>query len=420
METKLLVLTIALAGGASCVLALMRRGREALQAAGACAALLALLANVSGSLPGAVSCLVVAASAGIGATVAGPWARSAPLGPLVTLLSMGVYLNVACFERYAPPLLLFLGVSLALGDWLAGDLLVRESRVDAAIVGLGVLALGMQSSHTGFIRVLDWSLNASVIALPLLAPMAADAVLAGAPRRRESAIVLGASAAAMLLMDSYAELCLLLAAVGAAYVFGARRRGIALVTVLACAAGVAILGISHLPLRFQDWLEAPQDIYGSGFDLNMFLKSLGRMMPLGVDASDTRILASSDFPRLYALGQSALTFGWAGLILPLACVASIAVAGLRALPALAPRERTLVISLGGLFAGCAIANLAYIFHVLPIPGLSFPLLYLSPTLVVGFLPTGLALCLAAGGRWAGEQVAPAREPDVRALPEGRA
>ena len=74
----------------------------------------------------------------------------------------------------------------------------------------------------------------------------------------------------------------------------------------------------------------------------------------------------------------------------------------------------------GLALGCAIANLAYIFHVLPIPGFSFPLLYLSPTLVVGFLPTGLALCLAVGGRWTGEQAMPTWEPDVRALPEGRA
>lgn len=117
-----------------------------------------------------------------------------------------------------------------------------------------------------------------------------------------------------------------------------------------------------------------------------------------MDASDTRILASADLPRLYALGQNALTFGWARFILPLACVVSIAVAGLRTPRPHPPAKGRSPSPPGMLFAECALANLAYIFHVLPVPGLMFPLLYPSSTLMAGFLPTGLALYLAVGSR----------------------
>ena len=395
MQAQLIVLTFSLLGAASCVLAVIRRGGASLLTGSLAAALLALLAHEVGNLAGTVCCLVVALAAAALALARVPWIRGAPLGPLVTLASMGVYLRCVPAGSGTLELLALLGLVLGLYLVTGRELLTRAPRLDAATVGVGILALGFVGG-TGWIRVLDWGLDAALLALPLLAVGAAGAFRARGAERGDLVVALGAAAAVLVLTKSYAELCLLLAVIAALYVLDSPHRGHALLVVATGAAVVGLLGIDLMEYRFLNWLSAPRDVYGSGFDLNLFYEVLRRATPLGTGVPDVATLLTSDFPAIYTLGQAVSAFGVPGIALPILCVASVAATTVRALPALSPSERALAVALGAILAGCALGNLAYVFHVLPVPSLPFPFLSSSVTGLISLTVTCVALAEVVG------------------------
>ena len=77
-------------------------------------------------------------------------------------------------------------------------------------------------------------------------------------------------------------------------------------------------------------------------------------------------------------------------------MASVAATTVRALPALSPSERALAVALGAILAGCALGNLAYVFHVLPVPSLPFPFLSSSVTGLISLTVTCVALAEVVG------------------------
>ena len=77
-------------------------------------------------------------------------------------------------------------------------------------------------------------------------------------------------------------------------------------------------------------------------------------------------------------------------------VASVAATTVRALPVLDPSEQALAVALGTILVGCALGNLAYVFHVLPVPSFPFPFLSSSATGLISLTVTCVALAEVVG------------------------
>lgn len=395
MQLQIFVLVFALAGAASCVLAIGRSGRASLLLAAGGAAVLAALGASVGNPVGTGACASLAAGALGCALLARPWLGTSPLGPLVTLASMGLYLQNASSGGASGTLLPLL-VAALLARPLFGRALARDAaQVSATALALGVLGLGL-ASGAGRDAFARWGLDAPLLACPLLAASLAGAFSAHGNERRDVIAALAIAGALLAGAASYAEVCVLLAVAGALFVANAPSRPRALLGAAAGVIAVVIMGVNLVPERFADWLRAPTDAYGSGFDLHVFLGTLGEALPLGTGVVSPATVATEDSVNVYVLGQAVSAFGWAGLALPIACAASVAIVCLRALPALAPAEKNLELALICTFCAFAAGNVAYVFHLLPVPAMPFPLLSPGTSPMLSFTLLGVTLAHAAG------------------------
>lgn len=393
MPCQAIVCLFVLLGLASCVLAAVRRGRASLLAAGLSAACLAALAFMTNSTVGMIACYAVFLSAPITAVAAGPWLDAAPLGPLATLAAMGLYLRGASTLGSTGELLLLAAAALA--ALRLADREPDDAQLGATALGLGLLAVGL-AAGTGRIRFWQWNFDAATLALPALAAGVAGAFSSRGGERRDITAALAVAAALLAVSGSLAELLLLLLVVAALHVFNAPRRSRAVLGVAEAAAVLVALVLALFPERLMGWLSAPEDVYGAGFDLNLFGEALRAARPLGSGVPDGATLITSDSSVLYTLGQAATAFGWAGLALPAIAVASVAVASLRALPSLSAAEKNLVLALLAVFVASAVGNVLYVFHLVPIPAIPFPLLSSSAPTTLSFALAGVELSRVVG------------------------
>lgn len=402
MEPQWIVLAFELLGGLSCAMAVVRSGRASLALAGGAAAALAALGADAGNPAGAIACGVLAAGALGCALVAGPWAEASPAGPLAVVASMGFYLRGASTVDSTDELLVLLVAALVasriVGRRLSGD----SAQVGATALALGVLALGL-ASKTGSITFWNWSFDPALLAYPLLA-----AAVAGVHSATGGELppVLASLVVAELMLTfggSMAEACGILAVTEALYVVNAPSRPRAVLEAVVEVVLVALVVLGSQGERLMAWLRAPADVYGSGFDLHVFLDALSEMEPVGTGAINPDTVITADSVSVYVLGQAASAFGWAGLALPLACVASAVVVSLDALPALAPTEKSLALALLACFATFALGNVVYVFHLLPIPAMVFPLLSPGASSMLAFVLAGEALSRVVGQSFAAEK-----------------
>lgn len=373
MQPQVFILMFTLIGGVSCALAIARVGRASLLFAGGASCALVALGTVSGNPAGAVACSVVGAGALGCALLAGPWAEASPLGPLYVMASMGFYLRGTTTMESAGGLLLVIGAALVLGQVVARELEGDAAQVGATALALGALALGL-ASESGYVRFLSWDFDASLLACPLLAASLAGAFSTRGGERYDVAIALCVGISLVATTGSMGELCTVLSVAVVLFVANApsRARELAIACGVVAAAALFLLGPGHA--RLLSWLRMPEDIYGSGFDLHVLSGILSEAPLFGTGVVSPSAQLTSDFSTTYVLGQAVSAFGLAGLALPLACVASVTFMGLRALPCLAPAERNLALALLGCFAALSLENVAYIFHLLPVPSTPFPLL----------------------------------------------
>lgn len=393
MPRQPIVLLFALFGAVSCALADVRRGRSSLLAAGLSAGCLAALAFRTGSSVGTVACSFVLLASLITVVAAGPWLDAAPLGPLAALAAMGLYLRGATALGSTGELLALVG--LAVGALCLADREPDDGQVGAAALGLGLLALGL-AGGTGRIPFWRWSFDPASLALPALAAGVAGAFSTRGGERRDLAAALAVAAALLASSGSLAELLLLFCVVAALCVLAAPRRLRAGLGVVGAASALALLALALFPDRIINWIEAPSDVYGAGFDLSVLGDVLRDARPLGDGLPDAATLATLDFSALYTLGQAVSAFGWAGLVLPALVVASVVAASLRALPSLGPAERNLALALLATFAASAAGNALYVFHLVPVPAIPFPLLSSSASATISFVLAGVELSRVVG------------------------
>ncbi len=397
MQPQIVVLVFVLFGVASCALAIGRSGRASLLLAAGGAAALAALGAGAGNPAGVLACAALAAGALGCALLAGPWLGASPLGPLATIASMGLYLQGASSGGAGGALLPLLAAALFARPLFERALSRDAAQVGATALALGILGLGL-ASGAGRVAFARWALDAPLLACPLLAASLAGAFSARGGERRDVVVALAAAGALLAGVASYAEACVLLAVAGALFVANAPSRPRALLGALVGTVAVALAGVNLAPLQFKGWLRAPTDVYGSGFDLHVFLGTLKDASPVGAGVVDPATMATADSARVYVLGQAVSAFGWAGLALPLVCVASVAIACLRALPALSPAEKNLGLALLGTFGAFAAGNVVYVFHLLPVPAMPFPLLSPDTSPMLTFVLLGVTLARVAGGR----------------------
>ena len=396
MQPQMMVLAFVLTGAASCALAILNFERESLLLSASGSVILATLGAGVGNSTGSRACAIIAAGTLGCALFSGRRRGTSPLAPFAVIASMGLYLRGSSAAGATEKLLLLLGAALAL-NWivrrkLAGD----DAQIGSATMALGILALGLASEagHTGPLR---WWLDSSLLACPLLAAAIAGFFSARGDERRDVVTALCVAGALLARSASTAELCALLAVAGALHVMNSRRRGRALLDVFVGAAVVALLGINFMDRQFVTWLRAPKDVYGSGFDLHTFFGVLGDAQPLGVGVVSPAATLTADSSSAYVLGQATSAFGWAGIVLPLVCAASVAIVCLRALPALAPAERNLALALLATFGVFAVGNVTYAFHLLPVPAMPFPLLSPGTSPMLAFALLGTTLSRLVGG-----------------------
>lgn len=394
MPCQPVVLLFALLGTASCALAVARRGRASLLAAGLSAACLAALASQTENLVGMVACCAVLLAALVAVVVAGPWLDAAPLGPLATLASMGLYLRGISTPGSTGELLLL--VAAALGALCAADREPDDAQVGATALGLGLLAFGL-ASETGRVGFWLWGFDAASLALPALAAGVAGAFSSEDEERIDVTVALSVAAVLLAVQGSLAELLVLLLVAASLHVLNAPRRARALLGVVAAAIALGLAALALFPGRVARWLAMPADVYGRGFDLNVFGETLRGAEALGDGVPDALVLLTSDSSALYTLGQAVSAFGWVGLALPVLCVVSVAVAGLRSLPSLDAARRNLVLALLAVFVGSAVGNVLYVFHLAPVPAIQFPLLSPRASAMLPLALAALELSRAMGG-----------------------
>lgn len=393
MPRQPIVLLFALFGAVSCALADVRRGRSSLLAAGLSAGCLAALAFRTGSPVGTVACSVVLLASLVAVVAAGPWLDAAPLGPLAALAAMGLYLRGTTALGGTGELLVLVGAAVA--ALCLADREPDDGQVGATTLGLGLLALGL-ASGTGRIPFWRWGFDPAALALPALAAGVAGFFSSRGGERRDLAAALAVAVALLASSGSLAELLLLFFVTAVLYVLNAPRRTRAALGALGATLALVLLALTMFPDRIIDWLEAPSDVYGAGFDLSVLSDVLRGARPLGDGVPDVATLATPDFSTLYTLGQAVSAFGWAGLALPALVVASVIAAFLRALPSLGPAERNLALALLATFAASAAGNALYVFHLAPVPAIPFPLLSSSASATISFVLAGVELSRVVG------------------------
>lgn len=395
MQPQAIVLVFSLLGITSCALAVGRAGRASLLLASAASAVLAALGAESGNAAGMEACAVLAVGNLACSLIAGPWADASPLAPLTIITAMGLYLRGSSFAGVTEELLLLLGAALALSRIVSRELAGDAAQIGSTAIALGILALGL-ASKTGYTSLWLWGLDSSLLACPLLAAAISGLFSTRSDESRDVALSLCVGAALLVHFASTAELCVLLAVAGALHVMNSRRRRQALLDFSVGTAVVALLGVNLMDQRFSAWLRAPKDVYGVGFDLNVFIDTLNAAHLFGDGTADPITMLTTDSSSVYVLGQVVSAFGWAGLVLALLCVASVAIVSLRALPALAPAEKNLTLALLVTLGVFATGNVTYVFHLLPVPAMPFPLLSPGTSPMLTFALLGVTLSRLTG------------------------
>lgn len=391
MDVRTLVLAYAVAGIASCVLAVTRRARASLACASAGSACLGALGLAVAGWAGAAGCLALAVIVAIWLATDQRHGTGAPSGPLATLLATGLYLCGAAGNGEGAVVALV----CALAAWVLGSHAAQlMDAYDMAVLSLALLALGLLDG-SGVIHAGGMALDVASLACPPLAVTLARALGSHGERRRELPLALLSAVGALLCVEAYAELCALALAGVTFLVAGSARRGRAALCagVLVALAWAVCLALSVPQLR--GWLGAWDDPYGAGYQLALFREVLAEAAPLGT--GDVSALALS-IPRAtdtYVLAQAASALGWVGIALPIVCAISAVAASLRSCAgAHARRAMTALLATFALFA---MVNVAYVFHLAPVPSLPFPLLSAGFGQLVSFAGAGGALARLSAG-----------------------
>lgn len=291
---------------------------------------------------------------------------------IVALGVLGICLGGNAAEGNAGVQIALLAAALVLGEYLASSETAHDRSLDSAVAALALLAAGLWDG-TGLIRVGSLALNSAELACPLLAVTLAGVPTAMGKDRERLLYALSAAAVALVLMGSFAVLGVLVLVAATLFVLHAKHRVWALVATTACCLAWAAGTCSGAEPELTMWLNTPRDLYGSGWQLSLFLKTLAEATPLGAGQVST-LAASIPDASTYALARCVSAFGWVGLALVTVCTLSVIASGVRAVLSRTHAEKDQALAVTVCFASFALVNVAYVFHLVPVPTLPFPLL----------------------------------------------
>lgn len=402
MDVRALVLACVVFGVASCALGVARRARASLACASGGAACLGAIAAATSGVIGALPCLALCCGGAVRliCDTRGSMSVGAAAGPLTSLSAIGLLLYGLSGESPAGLAVMAALLALALGAlYGAGH---EAMALGATIIALALLAWGMLDGN-GVVSICGTTFDVAPSVCLLVSVATACALSQGRVEPRPLRLGLGWALVALLQLETYTELAALVATCAVLLVMRARRRWLAALTALSALALCWACGLLLSGDALGRWLGAPSDPYGAGYQLRLFNAVLGDTGALGTGEISQLALSIPSGGSTYALAWCASALGWAGIALPPLCVASAVVASMRSLSAVAPAQRPVQAVLLATLALSALGNVLYVFHVVPVPALPFPLLSVDLGSLVPFVGVLCAVGWSPSAQGSGEK-----------------